>query len=402
VVLVDLASTEADAAANTVERRPRQVAMKHDMTVKNLFKQSHGTSMNHGPTSQPFESFKGSAQKDCDVRSGEPEIVKINSLVLLGSPRSNGIDNGHVERLAEAEWPLPPILVHRPTMRVIDGFHRVCAAKCKGLEEIAAILLDGSLESVFIVAVEANVRHGLPLPIGDRRAAAARILQTHSDWSDRAVSTSTGLSAKTVRSIRRSTADNPQLNKRVGKDGRVRPLNAAAGRHLAAQLLSARPDASLREIANTVGMSPATVRDVRQRLNRGEEPVAILPCSDRVATADSGRKDSAAITSMAGPEDVSALLAVLSRDPALRMSEVGRKLLRWLHLHAVTKIDSAMLVNITPEHCVPHLIELANRCAANWAWIADDLAQRSTHGHMSRGGSAPEMSDMQPTNGTEP
>jgi hypothetical protein len=243
-------------------------------------------------------------------------------------------------------------------MRIIDGFHRVRAAKRKGLHEISDIL-DGSLESAFIVAVEANVTHGLPLSIGDRRAAAATILQTHSDWSDRAIAAaSTGLSAKTVSAIRCATAENPQSNKRVGKDGRVRPLNTSVGRQHAAQLLSSRPNASLREIAKAAGISTGTVRDVRERLRRGEDVVPIPRCQNRVAARGGGRKQStAADTNTDVPADVKPVLLSLSRDPALRMSEVGRQLLRWLHFHAVSSSELTHIAESVPYHCVDRLVD---------------------------------------------
>jgi hypothetical protein len=297
---------------------------KDHVTVSHLFSALRDARTNEKLCLGPLKSAAGRAYADASSRTSEPELVEIAQLVFAGSPRSDGEDHAHVERLLEAEWPLPPILVHRPTMRIIDGFHRVRAPKSKGLQQIQTIFLDGSLELAFIVAVEANVTHGLPLSIGDRRAAAARILQTHSDWSDRTIATSTGLSAKTVRAIRFATAENPQLNKRVGKDGRVRPLNAGVGRQHAAQLLASRPNASLREIAKAAGISPGTVRDVRERLRRGEDVVPIPRCQNRVAARGDGRKQSAAAaTNTDVPMDVKPVLLSLSRDPALRMSELG-------------------------------------------------------------------------------
>jgi hypothetical protein len=68
--------------------------------------------------------------------------------------------------------------------------------------------------------------------------AAAAIIQLHPEWSDRAIASAAGLPAKTVRGIRRATGEDAQLHKRVGKDGRVRPVNAAAGRQLAASWMS--------------------------------------------------------------------------------------------------------------------------------------------------------------------
>jgi hypothetical protein len=67
-------------------------------------------------------------------------------------------------------------------------------------------------------------------------------------------------------------------------------------------------------------------------------------------------------------------MAWLARDPALRMSRDGRELIRWLHGHAVETIDVDQIASSIPGHCFECLIELANRCSANWARFAHDLA----------------------------
>ncbi|MGE2817752.1 ParB/RepB/Spo0J family partition protein [Mycobacterium heidelbergense] len=313
-------------------------------------------------------------------------LVKIASLVGTGSPRSRGESEAHVQRLVEAEWPLPPILVHRPTMRIIDGHHRVAAARRKRFEYIDAYLVNGSEESAFIVAVQENVVHGLPLSLADRRAAAARILRTHTHWSDRAIATATGLSAKTVGAIRRATEENQQSHNRLGKDGRVRPLNATAGRQVAAELLSSQTGGSLREIARAAGISLSTVRDVRDRLRRGEDPVP-APGKRRAAVRQGENRDvspggrpTPPLGTLAATDEsaeINRVLLALSKDPALRMNAAGRELLRWLHLHAVSCADSRKIPESVPDHCVDHLIELARHCSASWAMIARDWSQRS-------------------------
>jgi ParB-like chromosome segregation protein Spo0J len=319
--------------------------------------------------------------------------VSIACLVRTGSPRSGGVDEAHVRRLSEAEGPLPPILVHETTMQVIDGFHRVTAAIRKGLSEVDAYLYHGPIESAFVIAVEANVTHGLPLSLADRRAAAVKILQAYPQWSDRAIATSTGLSAKTVGAIRCATADNQQLHERLGKDGRIRPLNAAAGRQLASELLSRRPNAPLREIAEAAGISTGTVRDVRARLWRGDDPVPARRRRNGSCAGNRGKPNHSPVREAPAPADVQPLMAWLARDPALRMSRDGRELIRWLHVHAVETIDVDQIATSIPGHCFENLIELANRCSANWARIAHDLAVTAERKHSemavpSRGGIA--------------
>src|SRR6185437_7896301 len=308
------------------------------------------------------------------TQAADPErtrvTVEIASLVSGDSPRSQGEDELHIQRLMEAEWPLPPILVHQPSMRIIDGRHRVAAAKRKGFDSIDAYLIDGSDEAIFVVAVQENVAHGLPLSLADRRAAAAKILRTHTHWSDRLVAKTTGISAKTVSAIRCATEENRQSHDRLGSDGRVRPLNAAAGRQLAAQLIGSWPDASLREIAQATGISPSTVREVRARVLRGEDPV---PASDDSKPHQSkpvgSERDPArrgrgkpsrppavtpAVTTLESAA-VAPVLRALSTDPALRMNDDGRELLRWLHHHAVSSTDSQKIADFVPSHCYQQL-----------------------------------------------
>ena len=72
------------------------------------------------------------------------ERVPVNVLLDAFSPRVEGVDHDHVARLAEQVDELPPILVHRSTMRVIDGMHRLNAAQMNGRSTIEVIYFDGS------------------------------------------------------------------------------------------------------------------------------------------------------------------------------------------------------------------------------------------------------------------
>jgi hypothetical protein len=149
--------------------------------------------------------------------------VPVFSLRPADSPRLNGEDKAHIARLAQTETPLPPILVDRRTMRVIDGMHRLMAASLHGREAIDVIFFDGNETDVFLRAVQENIAHGLPLSQADRRAAAERIIATHPHLSDRAIGHSAGLAAKTVAAIRKGSSEEiPQSNTRVGRDGRDR------------------------------------------------------------------------------------------------------------------------------------------------------------------------------------
>ncbi|MFS8097002.1 streptomycin biosynthesis protein [Lentzea alba] len=299
---------------------------------------------------------------------GEEGVVPIAALLPADSPRIAGVDQEHLRSLAEAATPLPPILVHRSSMRVVDGMHRLEAAVLRGEHEIAVEFFDGSEQLAFLHAVRANLTHGLPLSRADREAATIRIITSHPDWSDRMIASSTGLSDKTVAAIRRrSTTQAVQVTARVGTDGRVRPLNSSEGRQRAAEIIAARPDASLREVARASGIALGTVRDVKERLRRGEDPVPVRRRPNGVPQSR---------MRVVEPPDPLETLQVLRRDPSLRFTDAGRHTLRWLDLHVISTGDWGGVVGGLPTHCTNVVADLARRCAAVWQELADELEQR--------------------------
>jgi ParB-like chromosome segregation protein Spo0J len=317
--------------------------------------------------------------------------VPVLSLRPAHSPRLNGEDRAHIARLAETETPLPPILVDKRTMRVIDGMHRLMAASLQGRKTINVTFFDGSETEVFLRAVQENVAHGLPLSHADRRAAAERIIASHPHMSDRAIGHSVGLAAKTVAVIRKSSSEEiPQSNARVGRDGRVRPLDSGAGRRRAADLLTQRPDASLRDVARAAGISAATVLDVRKRLERGESPVPEKAAAN-AARKDAGGNGAAADTDTGGtsarairfssrvvvPPDPAAAVERLFRDPSLRNNQRGQGMLRLLHVNAVGAEQLPDVAAAVPPHCVGVVVQLARQYAKMWQDFALELDGRA-------------------------
>ncbi|MEY9894340.1 ParB-like chromosome segregation protein Spo0J [Catenulispora sp. MAP5-51] len=298
--------------------------------------------------------------------SGLGDVVHIPVAALLPgeSPRLDGQNDAHVARLAEIDGPLPPILVDRRSMRVIDGTHRLMAAALRGWETIAVRFYDGDTEDAFLHAVEANVRHGFPLSQADRRAAAARIITTHPHLSDRAIAQVAGLGAKTVAAVRRQSGDgSAQVEARVGRDGRVRPLNAEEGRLKAAEVLTENPDMPLREVARVAGVSPATAGDVRKRLERGD-----LPAPQRATRNTGGPR--------VPPVAPAAVLGKLMRDPSLRHKQEGRRLLRLVHDCALSGGDWNDMLTSVPAHCTALVRQLALQYAQDWTRFAQELDDR--------------------------
>lgn len=318
-------------------------------------------------------------------------IAAISALLPGDSPR-HAEDAEHVHRLMQIESRLPPILVHRPTMRVIDGAHRLKAAILKGQEEVEVVFYDGTEDDAFLRAVEENISHGLPLSLADRRAAARRIIASHPHLSDRSIATYTGLSARTVGALRRgSTEDSPQLSRRLGTDGRSRPLNGAEGRLRAAQVIAQNPDASVRQVARIAGVSVGTAHDVRVRIRRGEDPLptgrqppgglpkaapTLAPRRSGGPAAHDARRDSRRHLQRTDRPDIPAMLQKLMRDPALRHTDVGRELLRLLHTQSLTVTDLATLIEAIPPHCTDSVARIARRCAERWNQLAQEIERR--------------------------
>ncbi|ONI87939.1 hypothetical protein ALI144C_08380 [Actinosynnema sp. ALI-1.44] len=298
--------------------------------------------------------------------------------VLVGeSPRLEGEDKDHVLRLAALEGPLPPILVDRTTMRVIDGIHRLMAASLKGQRLIDVEFFDGSSEDAFLKAVESNVEHGLPLTHADRAAAAGRILKSHPAMSDRAIAKSTGLSARAVAQLRLSSHSVPKSTVRIGRDGKVRPLNGAKGRLRAAELMKENPEASVRQVARMAGVSPATALDVRRRLERGEDPVrnqgSAVAAPEEETPSGSRSTDGSSVIRL----PALATLEKLMRDPSLRQSELGRRLLRLFKENELGAKDMEDIVASVPPHCIELIVGLSRRNSQIWTEFAQLLDRRA-------------------------
>ncbi|WP_406464755.1 streptomycin biosynthesis protein [Streptomyces sp. NBC_01622] len=286
-----------------------------------------------------------------------------------------------MQKLARVTGPLPPIVVHKATLRVVDGVHRVHAARLRREARIGVCYFEGPAEDVFVEAVRLNSSRGLPLTQADRTAAVLRILGTHPQWSDRLIASVSGMTAGTVAAVRRcSTVQGEQLNAREGKDGRLRPVDPAEGRRRAGLLLTERPDASLRQIAAEAGVALATARDVKQRMRRGEDPVP-----RRFRESDAGANLGGAAPSMAGgtpsdaaDADMGLLVARLCKDPSLRMTEAGRALLQMLSVPVVLQGDKTQhFVEAVPGHRATSVALAARGCARRWLDFAELLERRT-------------------------
>lgn len=301
-------------------------------------------------------------------------MVPVDSLVAADSPRLDGLNQEHVEVLAQRD--VEPILVHRETRRVVDGMHRLQAARLRGEELVPVRYLDGPASEVFLRSVEANVAHGLPLTLRDRKAAARRILASHPDLSDRAVARVAGLSPKTVGAVRRASSEEvPQSKVRVGADGRSRPLDAARRREAARAFIAERPGATLHQIAAGAGVSVSTACEIRQRVRRDEaeqpssRPGVTRGLRDRRRAAGAGAPAPGRPARTARAQRIE----TLAKDPSLRFTESGRALLRWLNEHAPDLEAGRQLMAAVPPHCAAAVADLADSYAREWLRFASVL-----------------------------
>ncbi|MFJ4778917.1 ParB/RepB/Spo0J family partition protein [Streptomyces sp. NPDC088762] len=313
-----------------------------------------------------------------DVQVGRLPVVRvpIDAIVAGDSPRLEGESADHIEVLSRSNAPLPPVIVHRSTMRIVDGTHRWRAAALRHQKEIDVQYFDGSEKEAFLLAVKQNARHGLLLTRAERNAAATRIIHSHPQWSDRMIAAAAGLSPKTVGAIRKRSGETiPQLNARVGRDGRSRTVDIAKARRLAHEYVVEHPGATLREIAAGAGVSLATARDVRAAVQRSENPLAPRPPEprqpheQRAATPIRDR-------GTASPS-VGEALVNLKRDPAVRFTDQGRLLLRLLDFNSLTTEQWRQLVENIPSHWVSTVAAVSRELAEGWRTAAQQMDERA-------------------------
>jgi ParB-like chromosome segregation protein Spo0J len=303
--------------------------------------------------------------------------------------RGAGIDSAHVKLLADVAGSseLPPILIQKSNYRIVDGMHRIEAARLRGEESIRARFITCTDEDAFILAVKSNTLHGLPLSRSDRVFGAKRILIWHPDWSDRAVGAATGLGAKTIAGLRRRSADGTQqFSKRVGRDGKRHPFAAADGRRRAAEYITAHPDAPLRQVAREVDVSLGTVQDVRARMRRGIDPTAVgrqrsSPQPDTSPPAEDGPP----LENVTNSRDVrhnsrnpswTEISSKLMSDPSLRYTEGGRKFFRWMEMYAVHAGEWKEFMDAIPPHWLKDVSVVVNDVRDELLHFAERLQHR--------------------------
>jgi hypothetical protein len=294
--------------------------------------------------------------------AASPELpvvtLKATDLLPAHNIRTAGIDEEHVRLLMSCGENLPPLLVQKSTFRVIDGMHRLRAAQAAGRNEIHAQLWDIDDQDAFLYGISANVRHGLPLSLTDRRAAAQKILELRPDWSDRAIARAAGLSGKTVGALRtRGDLSLPALTRRIGLDGKVRPVQGA----IASAVQKTMDTATSSVCTTTAPDEPVVLGASHAKLDK------LRSTSENNHTPSSGRST----------DNVETILAKLRKDPSLKYNPSGRGLLRLMHQRPTRTLRKDVMEAL-PGHWMAKVAALARAYASEWLEIAEELEEAAS------------------------
>jgi hypothetical protein len=318
---------------------------------------------------------------EVEIGAGDPEAVEVAlaTLTLGPSPRKTGVRPEHVRTLAQLEGHWPPLLVNRSDLTIIDGAHRFHAARMLGHTRVWCIYFDGDREEAFLEAIRRNTRHGLPLTLREREDAAAQLLGLHRDWSNRRVAQSCALAHGTVAKIREqlcSTGEAEQLNKRVGRDGRIRPVDSAETRKKIESALVSTPGATARQIAAQVGASPTTVATVRTKMKQASAGDEMRIVSGTSSESRTGARLHATEQSETNPS-ASDTATTWRSDLSLSSTPQQKRFLEWFEQTNIQE-EWNEYVDIPPLSRVYELADEARRRAQHWEKFAQAIECRSS------------------------
>ncbi len=300
------------------------------------------------------------------VTSSEVVSVALADLSVSTSFREGGLNEEHVQRLVALAGHWPPVLVNRPDGLVIDGAHRVEAARVLGLDRVEAWYFDGDPDDALIEFVRRNVHQGLPLTLRERKRAADHVLAAHPEWSDRRIAELCAISPKTVGRLRgkktvRPTGGILQLDARtrIGRDNKWRPVHSASVRSRVAEALKEHPGASLRTVAKSVGVSPETVRIVRMNMEAGHAP-DVAPEPPQFGSVP--RLPEASVS--------------WDQDLALVSSEDGEDFVAWFDRTTLTNEECWHFLDSVPLSRIYEIADEARRRSEVWTQFAKSLDVR--------------------------
>ena len=302
---------------------------------------------------------------DGDPAPDETGVVSVASLTTGLSIRDQaGAESEPTTLTDPAGW--QPIVVARATRAVVDGHRRVRTAKALGISRMNVRWFDGDEADAIVEFIRLNMSGEVGLGRSERSEAARRMLCLHPDWSDRRIGELCRIPPKTVGDVRatlRETVGGIRVNgteARIGRDGRVRPLDARAQRARIAAAIKENPRGSLRAIAGPIGVSPETVRRVRASmaeqgcLDRDPRAPAVVQGAFTRRRERTWRADS----------------AFTSRNDAAEVAEFFERT-------DTSAVDPEEHSRAVPLSRIYEVADEARRRAAFWLRFADSVENRS-------------------------
>lgn len=302
------------------------------------------------------------------IEDGLAEDVPLSELPVGHAWRVAGLDTPRVRDLSGVLATTAPIVVRRVDRLVVDGAHRVAAARRLGRRSLSVEWFEGSTAEAFGEFVARNLVDGLVPTVDDRRHGVTMILGSEAAWSDRRIAHICGVSPKLVARLRCETGV-AGADKRIGRDGRARPLRVGAVRTRIAAAISEDPGASLRSIAALFGVSPETVRSVRKELqDRNEGPEPTQPRRRQVEMTVERFLE-------LRRQHVSVAPAPWRGDNAFLSTPTGTSFVEWFDATAVDeRINHAEEVPLSRAYDVA---DDARRRARFWATFAESVEART-------------------------
>jgi ParB-like chromosome segregation protein Spo0J len=125
------------------------------------------------------------------------QAIEIDMSIM---PRT-ALNQQKVAEYADILDQMPPLLVQRNTLKLVDGRNRLEAASRAGIDLVRVDYTDKEGDELIDLAFEMNRDHGIPLSLEERRAAARRKLQRNPEWTQAEIAKWAGLSDRTVYTI---------------------------------------------------------------------------------------------------------------------------------------------------------------------------------------------------------
>jgi len=225
--------------------------------------------------------------------------------------RADGLNETAVQEYAELVrngTSLPRIVMidDGTCARLVDGFHRLEAARRAGHQTLEARIYDGDALHALVYATGANAQHGLRRSIADKQMAVRRLLEhpSFTSVSSRHIANSAGVSHTMVDSMRAELQESgtiPRTEKVMGSDGRAqspvkRPEGDSGGKlchpDQTTQPPHEQPVSPSLEAATANGPGDArTEAALESAWTRAEDGLRAIDCSqDPPATWDSLRR----------------------------------------------------------------------------------------------------------------